>query len=52
MTEPQPGCVYTLADVRRLREETGAGWLACKYALSVTSGNHGKAVEYLRVIRA
>ncbi|WP_157978653.1 UBA domain-containing protein [Nocardia aurea] len=49
MTAEQP---FSLADVKRLREETGAGWIACHEALFATYGDHEKAVEVLRVIRA
>jgi len=35
-------------DVKRLREETGAGMLDCKKALDETKGDFGKAKEILR----
>src|ERR1700730_3942372 len=34
--------------VRDLRERTGAGMMDCKKALSETSGDFEKAIEYLR----
>src|SRR6202022_3645448 len=34
--------------VKELREKTGAGMMDCKKALSETSGDFEKAVEYLR----
>ncbi len=40
---------YTAADVKRLRESTGAGMLDCKNALVESDGDFDKAVEYLRV---
>jgi elongation factor Ts len=40
---------YTAADVKKLREQTGAGMLDCKNALVETDGDYDKAVEYLRV---
>ena len=40
---------YTAADVKRLRELTGAGMLACKNALVETDGDFDKAVEALRI---
>ncbi|MDQ1294817.1 MAG: elongation factor Ts [Actinomycetota bacterium] len=40
---------FTAADVKRLREATGAGMLDCKNALTETGGDHDQAVEYLRV---
>ena len=40
---------YTTADVKRLRELTGAGMLDCKKALEETDGDFDKAVEYLRI---
>lgn len=38
----------TAAQVKRLREQTGAGVMDCKEALATESGDVGKAVEYLR----
>jgi elongation factor Ts len=40
---------YTAADVKKLREQTGAGMLDCKNALVESAGDYDKAVEYLRV---
>lgn len=40
---------YTAADVKRLRELTGAGMLACKNALADADGDFDKAVEELRI---
>src|SRR4029077_18365869 len=40
---------YSAADVKRLRESTGAGMLDCKNALIESDGDFDKAVEYLRV---
>jgi elongation factor Ts len=40
---------YTAADVKKLREQTGAGMLDCKNALVESDGDLDKAVEYLRV---
>ena len=37
------------ADVKRLREQTGAGMMDCKNALTENDGDFGQAVEYLRV---
>ncbi|GAA3745675.1 translation elongation factor Ts [Salinactinospora qingdaonensis] len=40
---------YTAADVKKLRELTGAGMMACKKALEEAEGDFDKAVEALRV---
>jgi elongation factor Ts len=40
---------YSAADVKRLREQTGAGMLDCKNALVENDGDFDKAIEYLRV---
>ncbi|MBS4726845.1 elongation factor Ts [Mycobacterium sp. SM1] len=40
---------YTTADVKRLRELTGAGMLDCKNALEQADGDFNKAVEVLRI---
>ena len=40
---------YTAADVKKLRELTGAGMLDCKNALAETDGDFDKAVEVLRI---
>src|SRR6266567_7075318 len=39
----------TAADVKRLRELTGAGMLDCKKALEEADGDVGQAVEILRL---
>ncbi|MBI2521791.1 MAG: translation elongation factor Ts [Bdellovibrio sp.] len=39
---------FTSDDVRRLREQTGAGMMSCKEALTHCSGNFDKAIDYLR----
>ncbi|GAA2632067.1 translation elongation factor Ts [Streptomyces axinellae] len=40
---------YSAADVKKLRELTGAGMMDCKKALDEAEGNVDKAVEILRV---
>jgi elongation factor Ts len=40
---------YTAADVKRLREQTGAGMMDCKNALVEADGNYESAVELLRI---
>jgi len=40
---------FTAADVKRLRELTGAGMMDCKKALDESDGDFDKAVELLRV---
>lgn len=40
---------YTAADVKKLRELTGAGMMDCKKALDEADGNVDKAVEALRI---
>jgi elongation factor Ts len=40
---------YTAADVKKLRELTGAGMMDCKKALEESDGDFDKAVEFLRV---
>ncbi|KAF7142721.1 hypothetical protein RHSIM_Rhsim05G0043600 [Rhododendron simsii] len=45
--KPQKATV-SAALVKQLREETGAGMMDCKKALSETEGDLGKAQEYLR----
>jgi elongation factor Ts len=40
---------YTTADLKRLRELTGAGMMACKKALDESDGDFDKAVEFLRI---
>src|SRR5215212_7408032 len=39
----------TAADVKALRQQTGAGMMDCKNALTEASGDQEKAVEILRV---
>jgi elongation factor Ts len=38
---------YTAADVKKLREETGAGMMECKKALDASDGNFDKAKEWV-----
>ena len=38
----------TAAMVKELREETGAGMMECKKALTATDGDKEKAIEFLR----
>src|SRR4029450_8755503 len=40
---------FSAADVKRLREQTGAGMMDCKKALVESEGDFDKAVEFLRV---
>jgi elongation factor Ts len=40
---------YTAADVKRLREQTGAGMMDCKNALVDANGDYEAAVEALRI---
>ena len=40
---------FSAADVKRLREQTGAGMMDCKKALVESDGDYEKAVEFLRV---
>ena len=40
---------YTAADIKALRESTGAGMMDVKRALEEADGDHGKATEVLRV---
>ncbi len=40
---------FTAADIKRLRELTGAGMLSCKNALDEAEGDFDRAVEILRV---
>jgi len=40
---------YTAADIKRIRELTGAGMLDCKKALDEADGDFDRAVEILRV---
>ena len=39
---------YTAEDVKRLREETGAGMMDCKKALDESKGNYDEAKEIVR----
>ncbi|KAL8483548.1 hypothetical protein ACS0TY_026290 [Phlomoides rotata] len=47
-TEEPPKVVVSAALVKQLREETGAGMMDCKKALSESGGDLEKAQEYLR----
>ncbi|HQE62698.1 MAG TPA: elongation factor Ts, partial [Candidatus Latescibacteria bacterium] len=38
----------TAAQVKELREKTGAGMMECKKALGETNGDLQKAIDYLR----
>ena len=40
--------MITAAQVKDLREKTGAGMMDCKKALTETTGDMEKAIEYLR----
>ncbi|MBM2617626.1 elongation factor Ts [Actinoplanes sp. LDG1-06] len=40
---------YTAADVKKLRDLTGAGMMDCKKALEEASGDFDQAVEFLRI---
>ena len=40
---------YTAADVKRLRDATGAGMMDCKKALEEADGDYDRAVELLRI---
>lgn len=40
---------FTAADVKKLRDMTGAGMMACKKALTEADGDFDKAVEALRI---
>ena len=40
---------FSATDVKRLREQTGAGMMDCKKALQESDGDFDKAVEFLRV---
>mgnify|MGYP000379307577 CR=1 FL=1 len=42
----------TAAQVKELREMTGAGMMDCKKALTATDGDMDKAVEFLREKRS
>ncbi|KAG4194615.1 hypothetical protein ERO13_A06G064700v2 [Gossypium hirsutum] len=47
-TDEKPKAAVSAALVKQLREETGAGMMDCKKALSETGGDLEKAQEYLR----
>ena len=40
---------FTAADVKRLREQTGAGMMDCKNALEEADGDFDAAIELLRL---
>src|SRR5256714_3137753 len=40
---------FSAADVKKLRDATGAGMMECKKALEEADGNYDKALEILRV---
>src|ERR1700712_947765 len=40
---------FSAADVKKLRDATGAGMMDCKKALAESDGDFDKALEYLRV---
>jgi elongation factor Ts len=40
---------FTAADVKKLRDLTGAGMMDCKKALTEADGDFDKAVEILRI---
>src|SRR6185503_3620636 len=40
---------FTAADVKKLRELTASGMMACKKALEEAAGDFDKAVEFLRI---
>lgn len=48
IVEKEPTVAISAALVKQLREETGAGMMDCKKALSETGGDIEKAQEYLR----
>ncbi|MBA0728604.1 hypothetical protein Golax_001491 [Gossypium laxum] len=48
-TDQKPAVAVSAALVKQLREETGAGMMDCKKALSETGGDLEKAQEYLRM---
>lgn len=43
---------YSAADVKKLRELTGAGFMDCKKALEENEGDFEKAIEFLRIKNA
>ena len=40
--------MYTISDVKKLRELTGAGMMNCKQALEENSGDIDKSIDWLR----
>ncbi|KAL4194067.1 hypothetical protein AMTRI_Chr05g57410 [Amborella trichopoda] len=48
VVEAKPAVAVSASLVKQLREETGAGMMDCKKALTETGGNLEKAQEYLR----
>ena len=40
--------MFSVSDVKELREKTGAGMMDCKKALEACEGNQDKAVDWLR----
>lgn len=43
---------YSAADVKKIRELTGAGFMDCKKALEENEGDFDKAIEFLRIKNA
>jgi elongation factor Ts len=43
---------FSAADVKKLRDQTGAGMMDCKKALTEADGDQDKAIEILRVAGA
>ncbi len=50
--EPPIMANYSAADVKKLRELTGAGFMDCKKALEENDGDYDKAIEFLRIKNA
>src|SRR4051812_44445317 len=40
---------FSAADVKRLRDQTGAGMMDCKNALTEAEGDFDRAIEFLRI---
>src|SRR5947207_15901359 len=40
--------VITASDINKLRQQTGAGMMDCKKALTESEGDFNKAIDYLR----
>ena len=40
---------FSAADVKKLRDATGAGMMDCKRALEESDGDYDKAIEILRI---